>query len=398
MKKVLLSAILMATSLGSFAQTKTYAFTSENKGEFTWTALREMNFATGEFTKTLYTKTPKQNFALRGANGSVVNEQSFITGNGVAAAAYDAKSNKLFFTEMYGNTLKFVDLKNSTTTTISTGECFDARFNTGAKSYDQSNVITRMAMGNDGFGYALTNDAKTFLKFSTGENPVVSNLGALRDSKKNSNISIHNQCTCWGGDMIGDIYGNLYLVTMRNNVFKINIANLEAEFIGTIKNLPANFTTNGAAADDDGNILLSSASNADSYFKVNASTLEATAIKAGKDLYNVSDLANANFVYQRSATKSNEVVANSFTGEVSVYPNPAVGKNFNIALNKLEAGNYNISITDVNGKTVLTKQVNITGASLEKMNMPKATSAGMYLIRLTNSEGKLVSTQKLMIN
>lgn len=398
MKKTLLSTLALATCLGGFAQSKTFAFTSENKGEFTWTALREMNFSNGEFTKTLITKKAQQTVSLKTSNGAALSQQNYINGNGVAAAAYDAKTNKLFFTEMYGNTLKFIDLNKSTDETLFTGECFDARFSTGTKKHDQSNIITRMAIASDGFGYALTNDGNSLIKFSTGDNTVVNNLGALRDSKKNTSISIHNQCTCWGGDMIGDIYGNLYLVTMRNNVFKINIASMEAEFVGAVKNLPANFTTNGAAADDDGNILLSSASNADSYFKVNASTLEAVAVKAGKDLYNVSDLANANLVYQRVATKPTELVSSSFIGDVNVFPNPAVGKNFNIALNKLEAGNYNINVTDINGKIVMTKQVNVKGASLEKMNLPKSSTTGMYLIRVVNAEGKVVSTQKLMVN
>ncbi|MCX6210473.1 MAG: T9SS type A sorting domain-containing protein [Bacteroidetes bacterium] len=396
MKKVLLPMMAIACGVSTFAQTKTFAITSEKKGEFTWTAIRELDFSTGEYTKTLFTKSAQQNLMMRGTNGNAVNNQSFINGRGVAAAAFDKNTNRLYFSEMYGNTLKFVDIANSTTGSLSVGENNDARFSTGTKKVDESNVITRMAFTNEGIGYALTNDASSLIKFTTGANATVTNLGAINDSKKNKDISIHTQCTSWGGDMIGDIYGNLYLVTMRNNVFKININKMEAEFVGTIKNLPATFTTNGAAADDDGNILLSSASNADSYFKVNASTLEAVAIKGGKDMYNVSDLANSNLVYQRKPIASNAAITTAIA-EVSIYPNPAVGKTFNVSLNKLDAGNYNMILTDVNGKSVLTKQININGLSMENVVLPKAATAGIYMLRVVDNNGKTVSTNRIVI-
>ncbi len=396
MKKMLLSTMAIAACVSTFAQTKTFAITSEKKGEFTWTAIRELDFSTGEYTKTLYTKAPQQTLTMRGTNGTAVNDQTFVNGKGVAAAAFDKNTNRLYFSEMMGNTLKFIDLSTSTNGTLTVGENNAASYSTGTKKYDESNVITRMAFTNDGVGYALTNDASSLIKFTTGANPTVTNLGAINDSKKNKDVSIHSQCTSWGGDMIGDIYGNLYLVTMRNNVFKINIGKMEAEFIGAIKNLPATFTTNGAAADDDGNILLSSASNADAYYKVNASTLEAVTIKGGKDMYNVSDLANGNLVYQRKPAAPTKTVETT-VAEVSVYPNPAVGKNFNVSLNKLITGNYNLVLTDVNGKNVINKQINVNGLSMENVALPKAATAGVYMLRVVDAEGKTVSTNRVVI-
>lgn len=393
---MLLPVCALAFTTAAIAQSKTFAITSEKKGEFTWTAIREIDFNSGDFTKTLYTKTPQQTLAMRGNNGAVVNSNDFINGRGVAAAAYDKNTNRLYFTEMQGNTLKFVDLSSSTTGNLVVGENYDTRFSTGVKKYDESNIITRMAFTNEGVGYALTNDGNSLIKFTTGTNAVVTNLGALTDSRKNKDISIHSQCTSWGGDMIGDVYGNLYLITMRNNVFKININKMEAEYIGAIKNLPAAFTTNGAAADNDGNILLSSASNADSYYKVNASTLEATVIKAGKDLYNVSDLANANLVYQRKATTA-VTTANIAVAEVSVFPNPATNNNFNVNLTKLNAGVYNLSLTDVNGKTVVAKQVNVVANNSENIALPKGATKGIYMLRVVDANGNTISTNRVVI-
>ena len=400
MKKVVLSMLaLAALSAASFAQTKTYAITSEKKGEMQWTAIREIDFSTGEFTKTLYTKTPQQAVQLRGTNGGNLDNNSLINSNGrgVAAAAYDKATNRLYFSEMYGNDLKFIDLNTSNAGGLTVGVNSDSRFSTGSKKYDESNVITRMAFANDGVGYALTNDGNTLLKFTTSANPIVTNLGGLRDSRSNKDVSIHSQCTSWGGDMIGDVYGNLYLISMSNNVFKINVNKMEAELIGRIKNLPAAFTTNGAAADNDGNILLSSASNVESYFKVNPSTLEATVVKAGKDMYNVSDLANGNLVYQSKQTLN--AAANLVaSGEVSVFPNPAINKTFTVNFSKLNAGNYNLVLTDVNGKAILNKTVNVKSTATEKVSMPKATAAGIYMLRVVDGNGKTVSTNRIAID
>jgi len=396
MKKLLLPMLAIATgSVASFAQTKTFAITSEKKGEFQWTAIREIDFSTGEFTKTLYTKTPQQDLQLRGTNGSTLDNNSVISGRGVAAAAYDKITNRLYFSEMYGNDLKFVDLASSSTGTLSVGINSDARFSTGVKNIDESNVITRMTFNNEGVGYALTNDGNSLISFTTGANPVITKLGGLMDSRRNKDVSIHSQCTSWGGDMVGDIYGNLYLITMRNNVFKINIAKMEAEFMGAIKNLPATFTTNGAAADEDGNILLGSASNADSYFKVNPSTLEATVVKGGKDMYNVSDLANGNLVYQSKKANTNEVAISK--GQVSIFPNPAINNNFTVNFSKLNAGNYSLILTDINGKTVLNKTVNVNSVSTEKVTMPASTGKGIYMLRVVDANGNTVHTDRVVM-
>ena len=43
--------------------------------------------------------------------------------------------------------------------------------------------------------------------------------------------------------MIADNDGNLYVFSARNYVFKVNIETRVATYLGTIKGLPANFTT-----------------------------------------------------------------------------------------------------------------------------------------------------------
>ena len=395
MKKLLLSTFLISSTFATvFSQYKTYAITSEKQGEFQWTAIREIDFNSGEFTKTLISNSTKQNIQLR-SNNSTANSSNFISGRGVAAAAFDALHNRLYFSEMYGNDLKYIDLSNSTSTNLSVVINSNINYSTGAKNYDESNIITRMAFSKDGSGYALTNDANMFIKFTTDANPQVFQLGALKDSKKNNSISIHNQCTSWGGDLVGDDYGNLYLISMRNNVFKINIGKLEAEFVGVISGLPASFTTNGAAADDDGNIILSSASVSDSYFRVNPSTLVASSIKGGAEMYSVSDLANSNLIYQRkSSTVNNNFI--TLEDNVSVYPNPVTNNKFTVNFNNVNPGNYTMELADINGKVILNKNVNINGVSNEKLALNNST-VGVYLLRLIDVNGKTSYTKKIVV-
>ena len=40
---------------------------------------------------------------------------------------------------------------------------------------DEAKIVTRMVIAPDGNGYAITNDANTFIRFSTGKKPTRSN-------------------------------------------------------------------------------------------------------------------------------------------------------------------------------------------------------------------------------
>ncbi len=390
MKKIILPIILLASFTATQAQQKTFAFSSENKNGFQWTALRTLNVFNPAFQETILSNNLKNTAAQ---SGRIVTSNNRFNGNGVAATAFDKVTNRLYFSEMFGNELKFIDLtkQEPSITTI-----HNNAFSTGTKE-GENNVVTRMAFAANGIGYALTNDGKNFLQFTTGNITTIKNLGALKDSKENTTISIHTQCTSWGGDMIGDIYGNLILITMRNYVFKINVNSLEATYIGAIKNLPANFTTNGAVATDDGNILVASANNAEFMYKVNIGTLEAEAITLKGEMYNVSDMANENLVYQSRGVNNTNVMAASVENGVKIFPNPVTNKQVNLQFTQPLKGNYIVTITDVSGKQVQTTVLSLNGENNRSLNLNKAAGKGMYLIRLVDENGKSVMNQKLMV-
>ncbi|HPH23433.1 MAG TPA: T9SS type A sorting domain-containing protein [Chitinophagaceae bacterium] len=399
MKKATLPILLLAALLSNNAQAqnKAYAITGESKGTYTWTAIREIDLSNGNVVKTIYSANSAQkvnyNF-LNSVNRSNLPQQaSSPTANGVAATAYDAKNNRLYFSQMWSNDLRFVDLNSNEMTVVVNN---DEKYSTGPR-LDESNVITRMAFGADGNGYALTNDGNQLIQFTTDNNPVITKLGALIDSKKNNGISVHNQCTSWGGDLIADAFGNLYLFTYRNHIFKINVATRVAEHIGTVKNLPANFTTNGAAVDENGEVFVTSATQTENYYRINLSTLEAKPVdKTEATVYNASDLANGNLAYKN--TKSNPVLADiKLSNAISIYPNPAINKAFAVQFDKLPAGNYSIELTDANGKRIFTKTLGINGLQNEKINLPKAAATGLYFLKVTNSTGKSVYYDKLIV-
>lgn len=406
---VAIAALLLSNTTNAQSSNHAFAITGETKGSFNWNFVREIDLATGEVVKTYFSPFVQNNFEIVNTQNVKLNTAESVVGlhqvrgnaapmgqGGVAAAAYDAKHNRLYFTTMRGTELRYFDLNSAGGKVVynQSQPLFEGN------RFDEANVITRMAFGSDGFGYAITNDGKNLIRFTTDQKPVITNLGELIDGKKNGTISVHNQCSSWGGDMVGDAYGNLYMVTMRNNMFKINPQTRVADYIGSIKGLPAEFTSNGMVVNNDGDLVVSSAATSSSYYKVNISTLQATVIKnSGDKVYNSSDLANSNLLYQKSKTIANTTVAEMLGNQnVSIYPNPVANKFFNVQFDKVTAGEYNLVLTDAAGRSIITKSLSINAkGQMEKVNLPKSAASGMYLIKLTGADRKVVYTDKIIV-
>ncbi|MBI3883607.1 MAG: hypothetical protein HY305_05170, partial [Sphingobacteriales bacterium] len=233
--KILLSTALLAISSFAIAQdaNKVYAITSEGKGDFSWKNIRQFNLLTGEVNDVL----------LNGKDELIV------------AAAFDKKQNRLFYATKKTGQLSWIDFKTLQPTSSSLSQ---QNFNTKTSDADEAGETARMCIGADGNGYAISNDADHLYQFSTG-NVVITDLGNLIDAESNQGISIHNKCTSWGGDMIADAAGKLYVISGNGIVFSVDIATRTATYIGSVKGLPASYTTNGAAVDKAGNIIVSSA-------------------------------------------------------------------------------------------------------------------------------------------
>ena len=308
----------------------------------------------------------------------------------VAAAAYDSRHDKLFFIPMRNGELRWLDL---------TSRSGDLKFSSAQSAIlasvnqqDEANNFTRMTIGADGNGYAITNDANHLIRFTTGKKTVVTDLGNIVDAATNSSVSVHNKCSSWGGDIVADKSGTLYLFTASNILFTINIDSRIATYVGGIKNLAPSFTINGAAADNDDHVIVSSANTFDGYYKINVKDLTAEKLNTTGQIFNASDLASSNLLYQsHNNIGSAELIQREVIGNnaVSIYPNPISGTQFKITFDNTRPGEYNVALTDLQGRLIQTKQVNIKySTQVETMQMRTKPAGGMYMIKITDSNKK----------
>ncbi len=391
-------AALLISSYSIAQKNTAFAVTAATKGDFTWNVIREIDLTTGEAVRTIYDPSVKKSINYKLASGEEKGNSSLAsaTGSGVAAAAYDALHNRLYFTGMRSGTLMYFDFSSNDLNVVVND---NPAFNTGDKG-DEANIITRMAFASDGVGYAITNDGKSLIRFTTDQKPAVTNLGQLIDGKKNGTMSIHAQCSSWGGDMVGDAYGNMYIVTYRNHIYKLNPKTRIADYLGQLKGLPGEFTSNGMVVNNDGDLIVSSATQSDNYYKVNIATLQATAINKKEDkVYNSSDLANSNLLYQKRGD-ADKFVWSEVNGNqaLSMYPNPVPNKTFTVQFDKVPSGRYNLALIDAAGRDVINKAINISlPGQTEKVSLPRASGGGMYLMKLTGSNKNVFYSGKVAV-
>ena len=239
----LLTFILAAGFSLASAQDRQQAFaiTGQVNGNFNWTDIRGIDMATGN-ARQLYFENGKSKFSFKDAETKKNVEQFTVSGapaqlpvpNGIigaskvtvsnitptslrsAAMAYDKRNDKLFFASMHTGKLMWLDLRSGAET-----PAFYTIEKNLVNNEDYTNEafnITRMTIGADGNGYALSNDGKHFIRFTTGKKTIVSNMGSLLDAENNNIVSIHNQCSSWGGDMVADAFGN-YICSPHFKIF-----------------------------------------------------------------------------------------------------------------------------------------------------------------------------------
>ncbi len=412
MKKIFLLTlfiiILSATSPVCLAQSNlAYAFTGEVKGNVNWTVIRELDLSTGSLVRNIYVPSTQKPLIYDALTRKLVNNEVSIKAQAtslinplqtmVAATAYDAKYNRLYYTPIQGLELRYFDLTTGTQKVFYVRHQLLKQF--AVKPGEEDN-ITRMTFAADGYGYALTNNADHLIRFSTGQKIQITDMGSLMDGSKNGNYSVHSPCASWGGDMIADAFGNLFLFTAKGNIFKINPQTLVANYYGTIKKLSNDFTVNAAAVNAEGDVVISCATNAANYYRLNLATMEAVAIgKKDEILYNASDFANANLLYQKEAINTKIVPAPEMLGNelVTIYPNPVSHRNFTIEFNTSIKGKCSIQLIDITGRSLLLHTINVSGKQTEKINLPANALAGMYVLKINAASGKKIYTDKIVV-
>jgi hypothetical protein len=413
MKYLYLVTLSLSVFTGSlFAQKKqlqAYAITSGIEGQQAWTEIKRVNLLSGEVTRNVFQNTTTKFEVLSARNGKSLPVREEVNGNVVdngqlpfssfaAACAYDKKHNRLYYTPMYINQLRYFDLNSSQPKVFYfEGENFSKADNL----QEAGNHITRMVIGADGNGYAISNDGQHFIRFSTGKDATITDLGPLYDAASNTDISIHNKCSSWGGDMVAAADGSLYVVTANHAIFRIDVSNKEATYITSIKGLPQGYSTNGAVVSDDGKLVVGSAASTESYYEVDMKTWQASRIEGSQGVPRTADLANGNLAFDKEQLTEPIPLFNRQADEknfISIFPNPVKEGVFRTVFDVQETGRYEMQLFDLYGKAVLQKSVNITytGQAVEVV-IGKPLAAGTYLLKVTSASTKTVQTDKLII-
>lgn len=408
---ILSGAVLSATSV--FAQQAdrfAYVMTDGQNQPNNWVQLRVLNMEKGQFSGALlngaadkqiaFDAFTKKQITETGVNKMGFSEQPAFN-SGVAALALDKRHNRLYYTPMFIDQLRYIDLKTQQVYYVTIP--FSGK---PLKSADQGNIVTRMVIASDGYGYAMTNDATQLLRFSTGKKPAITDLGTIADDPANKNISIHNSCSSFGGDMIADDDGNLYVFSARNHVFRINIESKVATHLGVVSGLPNGFTINGAAVDADNKVVVGSAMQASSLYVVDIRTWSASPLQMSGEVWHTSDLASSNLLISgnKKATETADQMRNKpvsvaeGAGKINVYPNPVTDNQFVIQFGDMEAGNYTIQVTDVMGRQVLQQAVAVnTENQVQKVKLNRSASKGVYLVKVLDGTNKTAFSSKIVL-
>ena len=403
-----LTFISILTSSLAQKNNRTYAITGKSGNNFFWADIKEIDIKSGKVLRTIF-DAGKTSFTAKVIDGNQARIQTPVnlkpTELGVAACALDSKNNRLYFAPMHFADIRFLDLgsKEASFTVVKKNVI---SVNSSNVAYQpEENQITRMVIAEDGFGYALTNDANHLIRFSTGRSASVEDLGNLVDAESNNGLSIHNKCTSWGGDMLADAFGKLVIISANHNVFTVEVNSRVATFAGTITGLPANYTTNGAVVNSDGDIVLCSANVFEGLYKCNFKDLKAIGIPNVDKTFNASDLANGNFLLQKEADATNKFDLTKFTlpsfesaSDAKVFPNPVTGSQFNVFFEGQKPGRYNMLFTDLAGRTISSKIITISrGNQVEICNLLPKTAKGTYLLKVLNENKQLAFSEKIIV-
>jgi hypothetical protein len=393
LRKILITGFLF-TSL--FAQSQpdhlAYAVTDSVRNGAKWNFLRTLDTRTGEYSNALF----------RLLNNNELqpppNTPPILSSNGVAAIAYDKKNKRLYYTPMLTDKLYYLDLRTMNKVIVTNNF-------TGLmpKASDQSNIITRMVIGDDDKGYALTNDGRHLIRFRTSNNPAITDLGSLTDAYGNNGISVHNGCSSFGGDIIADDDDNLFLITLARNVFKIKLNTKVAKYEGTITGLPANFSVSGAAVDKSGEkIVIVSNVDVSDVYTINTRTLVASRLHASNPWLS-SDLASNYLLKKREHSHHEDddriVISDNENNEnIQLYPNPVIAKEFKISFTNASAGIYTVRVMDVNGKSITSKIIIVNSKSnIASVNLPEQITSGIYFVRVTDADNKAWYSGKIFV-
>lgn len=405
-KKILLPFLLLFITNSLVAQRSSLIYAiSAPDNQTNWENIQLLNSKQGVVLQTVFDPS-KQKLSVTDA---VSNTPVTSTANGkpigptattVAAAAFDEAKQRFFYIPLRIPELRWADMRQPSSPKFFT---LTSPVLSQLNMEDAANHITRMVIGADGYGYAATNDGNHIYRFSTGKTPVLVDLGNLVDVAGNGQVSVHSQCSSWGGDMVAGTDGLLYLISHRKYVFSIDPSNRMTTYMGVINGLPENFNVNGAAVDQEGRVLMSCSYGNQPYYHLDLETLTAQpAYKEDTKRINASDLASGNLATRPAINNGQYVVDRSpFALEnqkIAMFPNPVTEHRFQLNFEETGTGIHTIQVLDLSGKIMFNKTVNVSGpGQYEGVELKQTITKGLYLVKVLNQDEKTVYTSKFIV-
>lgn len=367
MKKILFfSSIILAGTLVS-AQDIT-AVTGLTKGKIEFRDFRKIDLNNMNSQNVLVSKT--DNITLISDEGKTCNCSKYI------AAMTTTETGDLFFIPMTQSRLMSISASKKGTFTNIEKSALDTK--------NQATYFARMTTTPDGFMYALNNNGTELLKITP--NGTIQNLGAV-DSFITQMKNLGNETMAYGGDMISDAFGNLFVISAAGNIFKLNPNNLNTSFVGKIKGLPEKYTVNGAAVDQEGNVVLGTTSEF-GFYHLDFDSLEAKFV-ANYD-FPIYDLASTNFLKQNMA---DDLMSSSY----SLYPTIVKNNELNIVSKSNDSNILNVSVWSLNNKQVYSNTVSVKAIGDFKVNLNGALQPGIYVLKASNQDGIEVINTKFTL-
>ncbi|TAD87022.1 MAG: T9SS C-terminal target domain-containing protein [Bacteroidetes bacterium] len=381
---------------------RVFAVTDQVKGAAGWNSIREA--LPQQDAEALLTSTLAKGVAISPQGKQVASYSQSNFGaqpmyTGVAALAFDADRNRLYFSTMMTQQLRYVNL-GEPNVYHEVADLAPIFGNVAVSNQNQGSVVTRMTVADDGYGYGLSNDANGFFRFSLSKPGTVEQIGALIDAPENKAVSVHNLCSGWGGDMVAAATGELYLFTMKQEVFKIDPKSRVATHLGRLKGLPADFTINGAAVIGENEVVLSTAALVGQRALVtNMATLDAE-LQTNDGYYNASDLASGKTLF---ASKKTPRVIESIaprqdnSGFVTIYPNPITNGKAVITFSTVKTGRFTIDLLSPSGNMVQRTAVTLTAEGQQVTLATNRLAKGFYTVRVVDANKRSQYAGKIIV-
>lgn len=382
MKKSLSTLVLLFVGVSSFAQQDIFALTGKDATNIIFQDFRVLDSRKGITENILLSGkdqpriySTKLNKEISEDNKSSVNALS----SQIAALAVDGRG-KLVYMPMFSSNIYILDSKTKDITLLENNLSNPTSCDTGSQ-------FSRMATGNDGNVYALSNSGSQLLKISNKDGKyAVADLGIVKDDFGNGENQLSKMQTGFGGDMIADDNNNLYVFSAFGSVFKVSLNDMKAKFIGKIKSLPESFSINGVAVNSEGKIVLASAKGG-AFHTLNLGTLQAEKMNNNLDMP-IYDLGSPYVL------KSNKMAVD--INKNDIYPTRVSEGFVNVRIANNQKGNANVKVYSTSGNLVSSQTITNISNSENRIELGKLVS-GVYVVNVESENGKTIVSKKIIV-